>query len=261
MNLHAMGMNIRHEDAFFIDRPTGSGDNLLIIFKSDARVITDGDNQNVKPGSFILYTRNTAQRYGAVNKPYANHYIHFWCEDEEFFRRIGVVTDRPYNLQNLEEVENIIRLLGREFISESDFHKDNIDLLMQLLFMKMAENQCEVLLEENDMKHLEELTVLRSEIYNTPDKFRTIKEMAREVNLSLSYFQALYKRFFSVSCYEDLMNARISSGKNFLRSSNLSIREIANLCGYDSDTCFMRCFKRREGMTPSEYRSMHMEIH
>ncbi len=261
MNLHSMGINTCHEDTFGIDRPYGSGDNLLIIFKTEALVWCDGNCTTVWPGSFILYTKDTVQKYAANHKPYANHYVHFDSIDESFFTKNGIWTNRPGYIQNIEEVENLLRLLSREQISDSSYRQENISLFLQLLFRKLGENQCENPLEENDYKHLEELTSLRSEMYSNPGRFKSIREMASSVKLSLSYFQALYHTYFEVSCYEDLLNARMLGGKEFLRGTDLSIREIASFCGYESDTCFMRCFKKREGITPSEYRRLHNVVH
>lgn len=257
MIFHSMGMNIVHEDTFFIDRPNGSGDNLLIIFKSDAVVMSGDERIDVSPGSFTIFRKGTVQQYGAVGKAYCNHYMHFDSVDENFFTENGIWTDRVGYLQNLEEIENLLKLIGREQISESDYKWENLNLYMQLLYRKIGENQCEKQPVGTDIKHLEELTALRSEMYSTPGKYRCISELAEAVNLSLSYYQALYKEFFNVSCYDDLLNARMSNAKGFLRSSELSVREIALLCGYESDTCFMRSFKKREGMTPSEYRKIN----
>ena len=36
LHLHAIGMDIHHHGAFSIQRPHGSGDWLLVIFKTDA---------------------------------------------------------------------------------------------------------------------------------------------------------------------------------------------------------------------------------
>ena len=36
MKLHAMGIGYRHDENFRIFRPEGSGDNLLVIFRTPA---------------------------------------------------------------------------------------------------------------------------------------------------------------------------------------------------------------------------------
>ena len=254
MRLHSMGMSARHEDTFEIDRPYGSGDNLLIIFKTDAWVWNGDEQREVPSGSFILYTKNTVQKYGADYKPYTDHYIHFDSVDEQFFSEVGVWTDRVGYIQNIDEIENLMKWLSREQISDSVYREENINLFLQLIIRKLGENQCEIMSEDNKLKHLEELTALRSEMYSTPDKYKSISEMAEAANLSLSYFQALYRNYYGVSCYDDLLNARIIRAMESLQNTDMSIREISWLCGYESDTCFMRCFKKRTGVTPSEYR-------
>lgn len=254
MRVNSMGANIRHEDTFLIDRPVGLGDNLLIIFKSEARVFCEKEWKNVKSGSFIVYKKGSEQKYGAFDREYVNHYIHFDADNEDYFIKIGLLTDKAAYLQNVDEIEKLFRLLSREQISNTGYREENVHLLLQLLLRKLAENQCDKQKEAGEARHLEELTNLRSEMYSTPSRFRSVSELAGHVNLSLSHFQALYSSFFGISCYEDLLNARMNGAKGFLNNSSLPIKEIATLCGYDNDTCFMRTFKNRVGMTPCEFR-------
>ena len=79
--------------------------------------------------------------------------------------------------------------------------------------------------------------------------------MARSASLSPSYFQALYKAQFGVSCYEDVLTARIRAAKYYLRTTQLSVKEISALCGCENPEHFMRQFRTRTGLTPTEYRT------
>ena len=47
MKLHSLGIDFRHDKDFLIDRPNGSGDNLIIIFKTTAVVRQNGIVQTV----------------------------------------------------------------------------------------------------------------------------------------------------------------------------------------------------------------------
>ena len=106
MNLHAMGLNMEHESSFIIDRPFGSGDNLFLIFKTEASICNEGQWTSVPSGSFILYTKGMPQKYKASSKKYINHYIHFGRLKDEFIRETGIITNSPCFLNNLEEIEN-----------------------------------------------------------------------------------------------------------------------------------------------------------
>lgn len=258
MILHAIGMYMNHDRNFSIHRPKGSGDNLFILYKTEAYVYADGVRVHVCPGSCILYSQGADQHYAACTDRYVNHFVHFDSCDDAVFQALKLPVNTPVTLRNTEEIETILRLISREQISVSEQKAGNADLLLRLLCRKIAENQCDVCQVNTDSRHYEELTRLRSEMYGTPGKYHSVSELAKEVNISLSHFQALYRAHFSVSCYEDLLNAKITCGKNYLISSTLSVKEIATLCGYETDTCFMRSFKKMTGLTPSLYRMQRM---
>jgi len=261
MELHRMGIQMRHDAGFVIDRPNGTGDYLLLIFKTDALVWQNEVWNPVRAGSFLLYRRNMPQKYAAAHKEYCNHYLHFDMENDGLLDRLAIRTDAPAMLLNMEEIETFFRLLSREQISDSSYREENTALLIELLLHKLAENQCDILETPKECRYIEELTELRSELYSSPARYKSIREMAASRNLSLSYFQALYRECFGVSCYEDLLDARIQKGKDFLAQNELSIREIAFLCGYENDTCFMRSFKKRTDMTPTEFRDHYLHTH
>ena len=81
MELHALGLNYSHDGSFDIRRPNGSGDNLLLIFKSSAVVRLHGREYSVSPDSAILYKKGTEQIYRACKGFYINHWLHFDCDD------------------------------------------------------------------------------------------------------------------------------------------------------------------------------------
>ncbi len=98
------------------------------------------------------------------------------------------------------------------------------------------------------------LTFLRTRIFEEPDLFSGIDDMASYMNLSRSGFQHLYSHTFGVSVMHDVIIGRIEKAKEFLSRSNLLISEIALKCGYKSEFHFMRQFKDQTGLTPTEFR-------
>ena len=72
--------------------------------------------------------------------------------------------------------------------------------------------------------------------------------------ISRSYLQKMYKQQFSVTFIDDVINARLLKAKLLLTTTNLRIHEIAEQCGYNNPTHFMRQFRSKTGMTAAEYR-------
>lgn len=250
-----MGINIRHMDSFCIDRPNGSGDYLLVIFKTNALVTIAEREQVVLPNSCILFRRQSKQLYRTTGKTYVDHYIHFACEQgDRFMKEKGIPFDSPFYLNNISEIEEILRMISRDQITESPHKEESIDLLIKLLLLKLSHSASSRKRLPQSSEHHEELLDLRAEIYSNPGKYDAIKHVAEKIKLSDSHFQALYRKAFGISCYDDLLTAKIMSAQYHLTSTNLTVKEIAYLCGYKNDTCFMRSFKKRTGLTPMEYR-------
>ena len=83
ISLNAIGKDTRHTGDFCIWRPDGSGDNLLVIFKTSALLIIDGNEIIVPPDSLIIYKKDTPQYYRpTICGNYANHFIHFNVTDD-----------------------------------------------------------------------------------------------------------------------------------------------------------------------------------
>ena len=101
---------------------------------------------------------------------------------------------------------------------------------------------------------LEELTRLRADIYSEPERDWRIDSIARMLLVSQSYLQHLYKSYFGKSIKEDVTASRMAYAKYLLFSGDYTVAVISELCGYRNDVHFMRIFKERVGMTPSEYR-------
>ncbi len=252
--LHKVGLDVSHSGSFFIDRPTGSGDRLLIIFKSEAVLEAEGRTMIVPPDSAIIFEKDQPQIYRASQSMYVNHFLHFDCAEEDL---VGAVCGRLLIPARIAECEELLRMISREQLSAS-VHRDRyISMLISMLLLKVSEQDMRD--AEPINAHKAALDRLRADMYSNPAQFRNVAELAAAVNLSKSHFQQLYKTLFGLPCYEDLLRARIMTAQYYLASTDLTVKEIAGLCGYDNDICFMHRFRARTGLTPCEYRSRDVQ--
>lgn len=74
------------------------------------------------------------------------------------------------------------------------------------------------------------------------------------LNLNASYFSALFKRTFQVNFLDYLTELRMDAAKELLLDPLRSTAEVANMVGYESANYFTRAFKKKVGMTPTDYR-------
>lgn len=249
-----MGMNFRHGRDFEINRPHGSGDNLLVIFKTAAVIELDGVLQNVPPESAVLFSAGVPQIYRACADIYINHWVHMdCCEKDGFHKTTGLTFNKIVKLANLTEAEDIMHMMSREELSDLPSKGRYMDLLIKMLLLRLGDSGRSSHAAATK-PHYSELRQLRAEIYSSPGQYGSIDGIAVKVNLSPPHFQRLYKEQFGVSCYEDLLSAKTKAAQYYLKNTNMTVKEISSACGYENDVCFMRRFKQRTGLTPTEYR-------
>ncbi len=82
----------------------------------------------------------------------------------------------------------------------------------------------------------------------------SLDSVSAMLNLSASYFSALFKRTFQVNFLDYLTELRMDAAKELLRDPLRSTAEVAGMVGYESANYFTRAFKKKVGMTPTDYR-------
>ena len=78
-------------------------------------------------------------------------------------------------------------------------------------------------------------------------------QLAKEVGISEIYFRKLFSQQYGVTPRQYILNVRIKKAKQLLTSSNCNIAELAEECGFTNVYHFCRTFKKRTGMTPTQY--------
>lgn len=82
----------------------------------------------------------------------------------------------------------------------------------------------------------------------------SLDSVSAMLGLNASYFSALFKRTFQVNFLDYLTELRMEAAKELLRDPLRSTAEVANMVGYESANYFTRAFKKKVGMTPTDYR-------
>lgn len=105
-------------------------------------------------------------------------------------------------------------------------------------------------------KHTQIANYTMNYIYNYIDTDINIDDLANRFELSRVYFQKLFKEQIGKNIYEAIKDIRLYKASNLLLTNKSSTtKQIANMCGYSSQTSFIRAFKLRFNQTPKQWRT------
>lgn len=82
----------------------------------------------------------------------------------------------------------------------------------------------------------------------------SIHDLAEYAKLSPYHFTRVFKEDTGYTPIEFLNGYRINQAKMMLKTTSLSVRDIAKKCGFQSTSYFSTCFKKRTGATPHVFR-------
>lgn len=147
-----------------------------------------------------------------------------------------------------EEIDRLIKLFHHTFESKTycfDFQVlvniiiNTIGLVMDEIIAFSQKNQIGSI-----VKYINEN--FKSEIY--------LDNVASRFDMTPKYFSYYFKKELNVGFSEYLTNLRIEEAKRLLLKTKMSIAEIVNEIGYQNNITFNTAFKKKTGMSPSQYR-------
>lgn len=83
----------------------------------------------------------------------------------------------------------------------------------------------------------------------------TVEDLAKELDVSAGYLSRLFKKETGESISVYIRRKKIEVAENYLKYSDHSMAEIANLLSFSSESHFIQQFREVVGMTPKKYRN------
>ena len=82
----------------------------------------------------------------------------------------------------------------------------------------------------------------------------SVKDAAALIDYSDAHFMRVFKKETGFTFVDYLSDYRLRYAAYLLRESTESVSEIASMCGFESASYFTRCFRRKYGMSPRDFR-------
>ncbi len=266
----------QHEEDMFIHTHADFSE-LVIVVSGSAIHVVGKESFAIQKGDVFVINRGTSHGYiNAEGFQICN--IMFRPEDlfqepfafnaSEGFQALFVV--EPY-LTKKNQFKSRLTLDVKEF----EVVYDIIEQMQKEYDQALVGNQVAL----RSMFYL--LIVKLSRIYTFPDKIKgfqainiaksvsfieqhysnklTLKQLAKISYMSERNFSRVFVNAYGMTPFTYITNVRLTNAKRLLQTSNLSISLISEQCGFTENSFFTRCFHKKYGLSPSQYRKAKCE--
>lgn len=189
---------------------------------------------------------------------------HYYASKHDPFQKIWM----NINGDLCEQLIRLYRLSGKYYFKNIDLY----DLFLEFLEVctnkeediRNLYNKCSIIflkIIQQLSKHTEKETTinefaLQAKNYCDRNIYQkiVIEDVAKQVGLSISQLNRLFKQAYSSTVYAYILDNKINTAKTLLSSTSMSVCEISFMLNFTDEHYFSNIFKRKTSYTPTEWR-------
>lgn len=226
------------------------------------------DNKNINLQKNMILPTNPGQKLTVypINAKYSDYndvkFIAMFIET----RKLQELTKAEFNksdllfYNNLCYLSNNLLTLISKFEAEFRNKQFGYQFILDCLSMEIAVNIMRELKGNMPGVHgfrkysaRKDINIAIDYLWDNENTEFSLDKLCKIVNLSPYYFLRLFKDNTGKTPYEYYMDIKISKSIEYLKAGEYSITEICFILGFSSHRHFSSIFKKRLGMTPSEF--------
>lgn len=162
---------------------------------------------------------------------------------------------QSYYSLNISEVYNEIISTKAEGILKRFFLESKI---FELLWLQTEQYKNELLYgyDANVLRKVDVELIKKAKVFihHNYEKKLTLNLLSVTIGTNETKLKNGFKKMYGKTFTEILLNERLHKSKLLIEENKLSIKEVANACGYKSASMFSIRFKERFGISPSQYK-------
>ena len=247
--------NIQKNDGkpYTVVRERGRVDyHILYISEGECVCLYDDSETVMTKGNFVLYPPGVKQKYSFPEGKYVKRFwIHFSGYGvKDILEKLGL-GGGIYRTSVEQEVENCFEKMIYDHSAGTN--KSQVAAegeLIRLLSLLSRESG-----EQSATAYSDTVTKMLKYIHSNWQKPISVADVAKKVSLSESRTAHIFKEAIGKGIHGYVMGLRISTAKELLTSTDMSISDIGETVGFNDPLYFSRAFKAGVGLSPREYRN------
>ena len=225
---------------------------LLYIFSGKLNVAFPDGIRECAEDTLLIFPPNKRYLYSHTDKaPIEYVFVHFTgSKAEEILHECDIKIHPEVNyVEGGESIPAKFQSMHDAFAKQDKLRDRELAAIFERILISFSRK----LKTKNDKRH-KTLHKSIAKILTSYNDSIKIPELAALENLSVSRYNALFREQMDCSPVEFILNTRMSAACELLSSTDMTIKEIGLMCGYTDPHFFSKSFRRRFGISPSEFR-------
>ncbi|MBP5362321.1 MAG: helix-turn-helix transcriptional regulator [Ruminococcus sp.] len=236
-----------------------SDDYCLYLFRTPVIFNLGGNDKLCTGSSVIMYTGSRRQYFRPQDgKTMKYDIVQFKpsSADKQYAASMNIPFDVPVDLADDFVIASLIKNMKVRSGINGRRNSEFMELSMRMILICMGDMCSSEPVQQTvrDIPKYHRFKALREDIYDDPMRDWSVDELCTELDISRTYFHRIYLNAFGVTFLQDVIESRLVYAEELLSETELSVSSVAEQCGYESDSYFMRQFKQHRGCTPTEFR-------
>jgi AraC family transcriptional regulator of arabinose operon len=237
-----------HPDFHWIHTTKGKG-CLLINHKQ--YIISENMGFFILPG--------VSHEYYRLDEIWETHWITFdGFAVQELLKNTLLSENSVFYLQDYHLIEENFEKILRLAKITSSFNRFQTSVYLYQ-FLIMCRN-CISSTNRSKFTKQKQLAPVIAFLEKNFDTNPSLEEMAKLIDVTPHHLCRLFKEEFKIRPFVYLTKIRLQRAKELMmQTDNFTVKYVAQKIGYNDISYFCSIFKKYEGITPTEFRNMHMK--
>jgi xylan 1,4-beta-xylosidase len=235
---------------------------LLYIVSGGISVNIGGEEREAGAGSLLVFSRFEEHSVRVLTPQYIRYTLLISPETAgtDDYLLSSVLINRTGEFDHIidlgdgtNDIEILMREMAEEFKLRPPMYEKVLESMLTRLLVALYRLRPELFLT-NENRNTEIVREIQGKFERDYSEHFSLADLARGYHISVSHLSHSFKSTTGYAPIEYLLSCRISAAKKLLSSTDKSIKEIVDLCGFSDESNFSRTFREKVGMTPTEFR-------
>ena len=244
------------DEDVLVRRPAGRLDyQLLYMVSGHADYFLDGEWQTVGEGKIVLYRPQVPQFYRTYSQvPMLCRWVHFsGTEAASLLEECGMGQGNLFSPGLCPAAEALLKSMVVEILHREPMYRIVVESqfrqAMALFGRQMAQRKGSV--ASSSRQRIRSIVEYMNRHYFEPLQ---TEELAARCGLSKYHFIHLFRMCMGMTPYSYLIRIRMERAETLLQTGDMTVQEVAFVCGYNDPLYFSRAFSRHFGVSPTDYK-------